>query len=258
MSRLKQLFEQRNKKIISLYYTAGYPQLDSTLEVLKSIEKSGGDLVEIGMPFSDPLADGPVIQASSQQALKNGMSLSKLFEQLDGFRKEIAIPVVLMGYINPVLQFGMEKFLKSCQQVGVDGVILPDLPLNEFEKNYRALFEKYQIDFIFLVTPETSQERLQEIDAAGSGFIYAVSSSSTTGTDKTWNKLAAYFKRLADSNLKNPVLTGFGVKDKNSFEKASQYTQGAIIGTAFIKVLAENKSNLDKGISEFIRAIQSS
>lgn len=256
MNRITTLFQNRDKKILSLYFTAGYPKLDQTLEILKSIESAGGDLVEIGMPFSDPLADGPVIQASSQQALKNGMSLQKLFKQLKGFRKEISIPVVLMGYLNPVLQFGMEAFLKNCQQVGVDGLILPDLPLNEYERTYKNLFSKYQIDLIFLVTPETSKERLQEIDRVGTGFIYAVSSSSTTGSDKSWNKLEEYFQHLANSSLQNPVLTGFGVKDKDSFTQASKHTQGAIIGTAFIKVLTENKDNLSMGIKEFIQGIR--
>lgn len=254
MTRLNKLFAQQDKKILSLYFTAGYPALNSTMEVLQNIEKSGGDLVEIGMPFSDPLADGPVIQASSQQALKNGMTLKELFAQLDGFRNKVFIPVVLMGYINPVLQFGMEAFLQACQQVGIDGLILPDLPLNEYERNYKTLFQKYQIDLIFLVTPETSEERLQQIDQASAGFIYAVSSSSTTGTDKSWHQLEAYFERLEKSQLKNPVLTGFGVKDKESFQKASQHTSGAIIGTAFVKVLQDSK-NLEKDIHHFIQGI---
>lgn len=254
MNRIENLFKNQKGKVLNIYFTAGFPKLDSTLTVLKSLQDSGVDMVEIGLPFSDPLADGPTIQASGQKALKNGMSLKVLFEQLDGFRKDIHIPVLLMGYFNPVMQFGVENFLKTCKRVGVDGLILPDLPLSEYEKHYKGLFKSYGIDLIFLVTPETSDDRLKQIDQAGSGFIYAVSSSSTTGSDKSWNKLEAYFKHLEKANLNNPILTGFGVKDKESFQKASAHTNGAIIGTAFVKML-EQTEDLEKEIGEFVKGI---
>lgn len=254
MSRLETIFKN-NKKILSLYFTAGYPNLSDTVSILKYTQEAGVDLVEIGMPFSDPLADGPVIQASGLKALQNGMSLEKLFEQLEGFREEVSIPVVLMGYINPVLQFGMEEFLQSCEKVGIDAVILPDLPLDIYEKEYKSLFQKHRVEFVALVTPETTKERLEEIDRIASGFIYAVSSSSTTGSNQDWEKLDAYFMNLRDSKLKNPVMTGFGVKDKASFENASRYTNGAIIGTAFIKQLSENKDNLEEAVKNFVGGI---
>jgi len=254
MSRIKNLFEKTDKKLLSIYFTAGFPELNDTTRVLKQLEKDGVDLVEIGMPFSDPLADGPVIQESSQKALKNGMNLKKLFEQLKNCRDEVSIPIVLMGYLNPVMRFGLENFLKKCQETGVNGVILPDLPLSEFEKN-KALFEQYGIAMIFLVTPETSDERLQTIDSHTTGFLYAVSSSSTTGKDQDWKKQDTYFKRLQNSKLQNPVLVGFGIKDKPSFQAATQYTDGAIIGTAFIKAI-QKEGKLEDLISNFITEIR--
>lgn len=254
MSSIKNLFNTKKDPVLSIYFTAGFPELDDTLSILKSLEAHGVDLVEIGMPFSDPLADGPVIQASSQQALKNGMSLKKLFEQLSDCRKEVQMPIVLMGYLNPVLQFGMENFLKACQETGVNGLILPDLPVEEYEKDYQDLFEKYGIDIIFLVTPETTKKRLETIDRLTSGFIYAVSSSSTTGKDQNWNLQEAYFQKLEDAQLSRPVLVGFGIKDKASFQAASKYTQGAIIGTAFIRAIQE-KGKLEENIQKFVRKI---
>lgn len=254
MSRIKNLFEKTEKKLLSIYFTAGFPELNDTTRVLKQLEKDGVDLVEIGMPFSDPLADGPVIQESSQKALKNGMNLKTLFEQLKNCRDEVSIPIVLMGYLNPVMRFGLENFLRNCQEAGVDGVILPDLPLSEFEKN-KALFEQYGIAMIFLVTPETADERLKTIDLHTTGFLYAVSSSSTTGKDQDWKKQDTYFKRLQNSKLQNPVLVGFGIKDKTSFQAATQYTDGAIIGTAFIKAI-QKEGKLEDLISNFITEIR--
>lgn len=241
MSRLSEAF-QTGKKILNIYCTAGYPKLDSTLTVMKSLQDSGADIIELGMPYSDPLADGETIQKSSAIALANGMTMHTLFEQLAGMREEIKIPVVLMGYMNPVLQYGFEQFCADAAKVGVDGLILPDLPQHEFEKTYKAIIEKYQLDFIFLVTPETSEERIKKLDALSSGFLYAVSSSSTTGGEKDFNAVALYLQRLQSYGLKNPVLVGFGIKDKKTFYGACKYAQGAIIGSAYIKIIQHAQS----------------
>lgn len=257
MNRINELFSYKKGKVLSIYFTAGYPQLDDTREVLKSLQESGADMVEIGMPFSDPLADGPVIQASSLQALQNGMSLEVLFEQLRNCREDINVPIILMGYLNPVMQFGMKRFIETAAAVGVDGLILPDLPLHEYEETYKTLFEQHGIRLVFLVTPETTDERLKRIDGLSNGFIYAVSSSSTTGKDKDWNVQENYFKRLEDSHLKNPVMAGFGVKDKTSFEAASRHTRGAIIGTAFIKALQQSSASINDSVKSFMKGILS-
>jgi tryptophan synthase alpha chain len=225
--------------VLNVYCTAGYPQLDSTLEVMKALQENGADIIELGMPYSDPLADGPVIQHSGSVALANGMTIARLFEQLIDFRKELTIPVILMGYMNPVLQYGFEKFCANAAAVGVDGLILPDLPEYEFEMEYSAIIKKYGLDFIFLVTPETSPERIEKLDSLSSGFLYAVSSSSTTGNNKNMTDLNAYLSRLKGMNLKNPVLVGFGIKDKESFTTACKYADGAIIGSAYIRALEQ-------------------
>lgn len=255
MNRIVQLFQQKKDHIFSIYFTAGYPALTDTRVILKSLQESEADMVELGFPFSDPLADGPVIQQSSKQALENGMTLKLLFEQLYNFREEINMPVILMGYLNPVLQFGMEAFLQQCKDTGIDGVILPDMPLQEYEEQYLSLFEKYDVNIIFLVTPETSDERLKKIDSLSKGFIYAVSSSSTTGKDKDMEKQINYFKRLNEAQLQNPVLVGFGIKDKNTFETACRYTNGAIIGTAYIKAL-HNSKNIPEATHIFIQQVK--
>jgi tryptophan synthase alpha chain len=254
MSSISKLFEHKQKNILNIYCTAGYPQLNSTLTVMKSLQDNGADMIELGMPYSDPLADGPVIQASSAKALANGMTINKLFEQLKDFRKEIKIPVLLMGYMNPVLQFGFEKFCAAAKSAGIDGLILPDLPIYEFETEYGAIIKKYEIDFIFLVTPETSVERIKKLDELSSGFLYAVSSSSTTGKDKNMVDQSDYFKKLKNMKLKNPVLVGFGIKDRQTFLTACEYANGAIIGTAFIKAL-ENKDDIERAASDFLKTI---
>jgi len=222
-----------------MYCTAGFPALDSTLPVMQALQQSGADMIELGMPYSDPLADGPVIQESNTVALTNGMTLVTLFQQLKNFRNCIQVPVSLMGYMNPVLQYGFENFCRDAAAAGVDGLILPDLPMYEFEKEYGPLIRKYKLDFIFLVTPETSAERIQKLDALSTGFLYAVSSSSTTGGNKDLSDQAEYFNRLKSMNLRNPVLIGFGIKDKEGFSKACAYADGAIIATAFIKALED-------------------
>lgn len=254
MSRIKKLFELKHKRVLNVYCTAGYPQLDSTLEVMQTLQESGVDLIELGMPYSDPLADGPVIQASSLTALNNGMTVKKLFEQLKGFRDKISVPVVLMGYMNSALQYGFEQFCKDAKSVGVDGLILPDLPAHEFQEYYGAIIADNGLDFIFLVTPETPNERVKMLDQLSSGFLYAVSSSSTTGKDKQFADITEYLKRLQSLQLKNPVLVGFGIKDKATFDAVQEYSNGGIIGTAFIQAIGSS-SNLKKDIAEFVNQV---
>ena len=254
MSRLQKLMSEKTKNILNVYCTAGYPYLNSTLEVMKALQENGADMIELGMPYSDPLADGPVIQNSSSIALANGMSISKLFEQLKDLRKEITIPVILMGYLNPIMQYGVEKFCTEAKNLGIDGLILPDLPVIEFETKYKKLFSNLGLDLIFLVTPETSEARIRKLDELSSGFLYIVSSSSITGTEIDFSATASYFNRLKDMNLKNPILAGFGIKDKASFDSVCAYTNGAIIGSAYIKKL-ETADNINQSTKEFIESI---
>ncbi|HEY4060793.1 MAG TPA: tryptophan synthase subunit alpha [Puia sp.] len=256
MSRISKLFAQKNKRVLNVYCTAGYPQLNSTLEVMKALQDSGADLIELGMPYSDPLADGPVIQASGGKALENGMSIAVLLGQLKELRTGagIRVPVLLMGYMNPVLQYGFEKFCAEAAAVGVDGLILPDLPIYEFETEYGPIIKKYELDFVFLVTPETSPERIGKLDSLSTGFLYAVSSSSTTGKDKNMDDQKAYFERLQGMALGNPVLIGFGIKDKPTFEAACRYANGAIIGTAYIRAL-ENAKDIAVATKEFLEGV---
>jgi tryptophan synthase alpha chain len=254
MNRLQELFKRKQHNVLNVYCTAGYPKLDSTLEVMKALQANGADLIELGMPYSDPLADGPVIQASSLVALDNGMTIQHLFDQLKELRKQITVPVILMGYMNPVLQYGFEKFCAIAAEAGVDGLILPDLPEYEYETEYKAIIKKYGLDFIFLVTPETSATRVKKLDALSSGFLYAVSSSSITGTDKNFTTVKTYLEKLKALHLKNPVLVGFGIKDKQTFKDACQYSNGAIIGTAYIHAL-EHSSDIGQTTKEFLNSI---
>jgi tryptophan synthase alpha chain len=241
MSRLVNLFKQKSERVLNVYCTAGYPHLNSTLEVMESLQKNGADIIELGMPYSDPLADGEVIQNSSMIALSNGMTIDTLFDQLATMRSSIHIPVVLMGYMNPILQYGFEAFCKKAKAVGVDGFILPDLPMLEFEQVYGAILEQNNLDFIFLVTPETPEARLKKLDALSSGFLYAVSASATTGTANDFSKVAIYLERLKSMQLKNPILVGFGIKDKASFDAVTPFTNGAIIGSAYIQALSKGQ-----------------
>jgi|SRR6218665_376468 len=254
MSRITDLFAKKNKNVLNIYCTAGYPHADSTMRIIKSLEQYGADIVELGMPYSDPLADGPVIQESSTIALSRGMTIKKLFEQLKVLRQQSKIPVILMGYMNPVMQYGFGKFCADAAAVGVDGLILPDLPEYEFETEYGAIIKKHGLDFIFLVTPETSADRVRKLDSLSTGFLYAVSSSSTTGSDKNMADTSAYLQRLGAMNLKNPVLVGFGIRDRASFEAASRYANGAIIGTAFVKALGGSKDE-EQVVKEFLGAV---
>ncbi|MDO9374955.1 MAG: tryptophan synthase subunit alpha [Ferruginibacter sp.] len=254
MNRIDELFKRKKHNVLNVYCTAGYPALDSILPVMQSLQDNGADLVEIGMPYSDPLADGPVIQQSNMVALENGMSIQVLFEQLEALRPTIQLPVILMGYMNPILQFGLEEFCEAAAKVGVDGLILPDLPIYEFETEYQPLFEKYDLRFIFLVTPETSEARIRKIDALSSGFLYAVSSSSTTGNNKVISDQAGYFKKLQGLELQNPVLVGFGIKDKETFSAACEFSNGAIIGSAYIRAL-EGTNDLNRSTKEFLNSV---
>jgi len=254
MSRIKTLFEKKSHQVLNVYCTAGYPELDSTLKVMESLQENGADLVELGMPYSDPLADGEVIQMSSSRALANGMTIPVLFEQLKDLRNRVRIPVILMGYMNPVLQYGFENFCRDAAKLGIDGLILPDLPEYEFEKEYGPILHQYGLDFIFLVTPETSEARVRKLDGLSSGFLYAVSSSSTTGSDKEMRSVTAYLQRLNGYGLKNPVLVGFGIRDKRTFDEACTYANGAIIGSAYIKALQQT-NDIEHSTKEFLKSI---
>lgn len=255
MNRLHELFNTKKEPLLSLYFTAGYPELNSTVDIAEAVEKAGADFIEIGFPYSDPLADGPVIQHSSLVSLQNGMNLQLLFEQLKELRKRVTIPVLLMGYVNPVLQYGVEKFCDSCASVGVDGVIVPDLPMYEYEELYKDNFIGNNLSNIFLVTPQTSEERIRKIDELSNGFIYLLSSSSTTGKNlKVSEEAEAYFSRIRAMNLKNPTMIGFGISDQASFNKAAEYTRGAIVGSAFVKFLGTENAMVR--IPEFIHSIR--
>ncbi|MEO7310369.1 MAG: tryptophan synthase subunit alpha [Chitinophagaceae bacterium] len=295
MNRITALFEKKSRNVLNVYCTAGYPHLDSTIPVMQSLQAHGADLVELGMPYSDPLADGPVIQASGSRAIANGMTIDMLFAQLENLRQPgpvrgdtnlsyktnadmsqgsnspssgpyksggeaspggvgEALPVVLMGYMNPVLQYGFENFCAAAARVGIDGLILPDLPMFEFDTEYGPIITKYGLHFIFLVTPETSDERIRQLDERSTGFLYAVSSSSTTGTNKNFSLLDGYFEKLEKLQLRNPVVVGFGIKDKSSFDEACRHANGAIIGSAYIKAL-EGAADIDIATKTFLDGI---
>jgi len=247
MNRINFLFEKKKENILSVYFTAGFPKLEDTVPTLLSLQSNGVDMVEIGIPFSDPMADGIVIQNSSQVALQNGMSIRKLFEQLTAVRAQIHIPLIMMGYLNPVMQFGFENFCKECSRVGVDGMIIPDLPLSDFLAEYKEIALRYRLEFIFLITPETSEERIRLIDSHTNGFIYMVSSAATTGTQTSFDTKVDYFNRINAMNLKNPRLIGFGISNKSTREMVCKYSSGAIIGSAFIKALQESQ-DVEKGV----------
>lgn len=253
MNRIKQKL-QEDKKILSIYFTAGYPNLNDTVKIIQDLEKNGVDLIEIGLPFSDPLADGPTIQESSTAALKNGMHTALLFEQLKDIRKTVTIPLILMGYFNPVLQYGVEAFCKKCEEIGIDGLILPDLPLDVYQDEYESIFKKHGLINIFLITPQTSDARIKAIDDASEGFIYMVSSASTTGAKEGFgDEQAAYFERIASMDLNNPQIVGFGISNADTFQQATKKAKGAIIGSAFIKHVTQK--GVDH-IAEFVHQIR--
>lgn len=244
---------QKNKKLLSIYFTAGYPNLSDTVTIIQDLEKNGVDMIEIGLPFSDPLADGPTIQDSSTAALKNGMTTQVLFNQLKDIRKSVQIPLIIMGYFNPMLQYGVEAFCKTCSDIGIDGLIIPDLPVDVYHQDYQAIFEKYNLINVFLITPQTTNERIRFIDSVSNGFIYMVSSASVTGGSSGFGDIqTTYFKRISNMALKNPQIIGFGISDYKTFAQATQYAKGAIIGSAFIKNLTKNGKEC---IANFVKKI---
>jgi tryptophan synthase alpha chain len=255
MNRINLLFERKKGNILSVYFTAGFPKLEDTMHELKALQANGVDMVEIGMPFSDPMADGVVIQNSSQVALKNGMSIRKLFAQLTNVRSEINIPLIMMGYLNPIMQFGFDNFCEECNWVGVDGMIIPDLPMADFLAEYKKITERYGLEFIFLITPETSEERIREIDNHTNGFIYMVSSAATTGTQNSFDDKVEYFNRINAMNLKNSRLVGFGISNKSTRDMVNRYSSGAIIGSAFIKALQET-NDVEKGVKLLLERLE--
>lgn len=252
MNRINKLFQEKQGKVFSIYFTAGHPQPNTAASIIADLEQSGVDLIEIGMPFSDPLADGPVIQKSSQYAIDNGMSLKKLLTEIKDIRQTVKIPLILMGYFNTVLRFGVEEFCKQVSAIGIDGVILPDLPLEVYEDEYEAIFTKYNVIPVFLITPQTASERILQTNALSKGFIYMVSTASTTGAQSGYtDESTAYFKRINDMDLSVPVLTGFGISDKISFNQATEFSAGGIIGSAFVKALQES-DNTSNAIQSFV------
>ena len=253
MNRIDLKF-QKDKKLLSIYFSAGFPNLEDTVPILKKLEAAGVDMVEIGLPFSDPLADGPTIQESSTQALRNGMTTEKLFTQLEGIREHFTIPLVLMGYFNPMMQYGIEKFCSRCETIGIDGIIIPDLPVDVYHENYKALFDKHGLYNMFLITPQTSEARIKYIDKVSNGFIYMVSSASVTGAKSTFgNTQTEYFKRIATLKLKTPTVIGFGISNQETYKIACDQSRGAIIGSAFIQFL--EKEGEEKNGS-FIKSIR--
>ena len=255
-NRITELFAKKKGNILNIYYTAGFPALNDTVRIAQALEKAGADIIEIGIPFSDPVADGPTIQESNKVALDNGMTLHLLLEQVKEIRKTVSLPIILMGYINPVIQYGVEKFAKDASALGVDGVIIPDLPLHEFEEQYKALFKSLNLCNTFLISPTTSEERIRKIDAATEGFIYAVSASSITGAKGDFSsEQVQYFERLQNLKLKNPFLIGFGISNHSTFAKASQYSAGAIVGSAFINLLREAK-DIPADIDAFVKSLK--
>jgi len=253
MNRIQASLAQ-NKKLLSIYFTAGFPAIDDTVSILEQLQEAGVDMIELGLPFSDPLADGPTIQESSTKALHNGMTTDKLFDQLQGIRKTIDVPLIVMGYFNPMMQFGVERFCKRCQEVGIDGLIIPDLPVDVYHEKYQKLFQLYGLLNMFLITPQTPDDRIDYIDKVSEGFIYMVSSAATTGAQGSFgNEQEQYFKRIGAMNLKSKLLVGFGISNRETYDAAVAHSQGAIIGSAFIKHLEKNGSNSVKKFIEQIR-----
>lgn len=253
MNRINQRLE-KDQKILSIYFTAGFPALQDTTTILQELEKNGVDLIEIGLPFSDPLADGPTIQESSRIALENGMTTSRLFDQLKDIRQSVSIPLIIMGYFNPIMQYGVEAFCEKCRDTGIDSLIIPDLPVEEYQEHYQAIFREYDLKLVFLITPQTSEERVRHIDSLSDSFIYMVSSASVTGGTIGFGKQQQqYFERIASMKLRAPQIVGFGVKDRETFKQATDFAKGAIIGSAFIKQLQEKGS---ESIADFVKSIR--
>lgn len=256
MNKINKLFTSNQKDILSIYFCAGTPTLDGTAEVIRTLERHGVGMIEIGIPFSDPMADGVVIQNAATQAIRNGMSLKLLFQQLRDIRQHVHIPLVLMGYLNPIMQFGFERFCRNCVECGIDGVIIPDLPFRDYQEHYRIIAERYSIKVIMLITPETSEERIREIDAHTDGFIYMVSSAATTGAQQDFNEQKqAYFRRINAMNLQNPRLVGFGISNKATFEAATAHSSGAIIGSKFVQLL-KSEATPAEAVDKLLEALK--
>ena len=258
MNKINSLFQNRgDRKLLSLYFCAGCPTLEGTADVIKTLERRGIDMIEVGVPFSDPMADGPVIQGAATQALKNGMTLRKLFAQLETIKDEVKIPLILMGYMNPVMQFGFERFCQKCVEVGIDGMILPDLPFKDYMEDYKPIADKYDLRIIMLITPETSEERIRFIDDNTDGFIYMVSSAAITGAQKEFNEAKqAYFNKVHAMNLKHPTMIGFGISNKQTLQSAQANANGAIIGSKFVQLLAEANGDAPKALEELYSALE--
>lgn len=253
MNRINQKL-QEPQKLLSIYFTAGYPEPEDTVPILEELQQSGVDFIEIGLPFSDPLADGPTIQQSGNSALRQGMTTNKLFNQLENIREKISIPLIIMGYFNPILQYGVERFCRKCKETGIDGLIVPDLPVEEYREHYKEIFEENDLIPIFLITPQTSEERIRFIDSVSKGFIYMVSSASVTGsTAEFGDEQMNYFKRIAEMDLKTPTIVGFGINSPATFKQATQYAKGAIIGSAFIKYLSQHGTGT---LTDFVKVIR--
>lgn len=251
MNRINKLFQDSPKNLLSIYFCAGCPTLEGTANVIRTLERNDVHMIEIGIPFSDPMADGIVIQNAATQALRNGMSLRLLFEQLRDIRNDVRIPLVLMGYLNPIMQFGFESFCRKCVECGIDGVIIPDLPFKDYEETYKPIADRYDIRVIMLITPETSETRVREIDEHTDGFIYMVSSAATTGAQKDFDaQKQAYFKKIQDMHLRNPRMVGFGISNKQTFDAACANSSGAIIGSRFVTLLNEYEGDAEKAITQ--------
>lgn len=256
MNRINQLFSSNPRNLLSIYFCAGCPTLEGTANVIRALERHGVNMIEIGIPFSDPMADGVVIQDAATRALHNGMSLRLLFQQLQNIRQEVSIPLILMGYLNPIMQFGFEAFCQECVACGIDGVIIPDLPFRDYESNYKAIANRYDLRVIMLITPETSLERVREIDAHTDGFIYMVSSAATTGAQKDFDaQKQAYFQRIESLGLRNPRMVGFGISNKQTFDAACAHASGAIIGSRFVTLLNEAQGDANQAIERLKEAI---
>lgn len=256
MNRINQLFQKKDKKFLSLYFCAGDPELENTADVIRTLERKGIDMIEVGIPFSDPLADGPVIQSAATSALRNGISVRKLFSQLQNIRKDVKIPLILMGYLNPIFRYGFENFCKKCSEIGIDGMIIPDLPFKDYLEDYKPIADKYDLRIIMLITPETSEERIRYIDENTDGFIYMVSSAATTGAQKSFNETKqAYFRRINAMNLRNPRMIGFGISNKQTLEAAQANASGAIIGSKFVTLL-EHLKNPEKAVDALLEALK--
>lgn len=257
MNRINQLFNEKKTPVLSLYFCAGTPVLNGTADVIRTLEKKGIDMIEIGIPFSDPMADGPVIQDAATKALRNGMTLKLLMSQLKDIRKDVLIPLVFMGYLNPIMQYGFERFCQDCQTCGIDGVIIPDLPFKDYQQEYRPIAEKYDIKVIMLITPETSEERIRQIDRHTDGFIYMVSSAAITGAQKDFNEQKqAYFKRIEAMNLQHPRMIGFGISNRQTYEAATSHAAGCIIGSKFVTLLEEEQGDAEKAVDRLLEALK--